>query len=66
MNRFMARDYVTLRKEEIEGETVWTESSVPVMLAVRAAAIRPSPFFLLKRTIWRKRCLICLARCAGS
>lgn len=28
MNRYMARDYVTLRSEEVDGETVWTESSV--------------------------------------
>lgn len=28
MGRFMARDYVTLREEERDGETVWTESSV--------------------------------------
>jgi DMSO/TMAO reductase YedYZ molybdopterin-dependent catalytic subunit len=28
MNRFMARDYVTLRQEEVNGEEVWSESSV--------------------------------------
>jgi DMSO/TMAO reductase YedYZ molybdopterin-dependent catalytic subunit len=28
MNRFMARDYVTLRSEEVNGGPVWTESSV--------------------------------------
>ncbi len=28
MNRFMARDYVTLREERRDGRTVWTESSV--------------------------------------
>ena len=28
MNRFMARDYVTIREERRDGETVWTESSV--------------------------------------
>lgn len=28
MNRWMARDYVTLRQEEIDGEMTWTESSV--------------------------------------
>lgn len=28
MSKFMARDYVTLRGEEIEGDTVWRESSV--------------------------------------
>jgi DMSO/TMAO reductase YedYZ molybdopterin-dependent catalytic subunit len=28
MNRFMARDYVTLRKDDRDGEEVWTETSV--------------------------------------
>lgn len=28
MGNFMARDYVTIRKEEHNGETVWTETSV--------------------------------------
>lgn len=28
MGRFMARDYVTVREEEIDGRSVWTESSV--------------------------------------
>ncbi len=28
MGKFMARDYVTLRAEERDGETVWTETSV--------------------------------------
>jgi DMSO/TMAO reductase YedYZ molybdopterin-dependent catalytic subunit len=28
MGRFMARDYVTLREEQVDGEAVWTESSV--------------------------------------
>lgn len=28
MNQFMARDYVTVRPEEVNGEEVWTESSV--------------------------------------
>jgi DMSO/TMAO reductase YedYZ molybdopterin-dependent catalytic subunit len=28
MGRFMGRDYVTLRQEELNGEQVWTESSV--------------------------------------
>jgi DMSO/TMAO reductase YedYZ molybdopterin-dependent catalytic subunit len=28
MGRFMARDYVTIREEQRNGETVWTESSV--------------------------------------
>ena len=28
MGRFMARDYVTLREEEIDGEEIWVETSV--------------------------------------
>ena len=28
MGRFMARDYVTIREEQRDGETVWTETSV--------------------------------------
>jgi DMSO/TMAO reductase YedYZ molybdopterin-dependent catalytic subunit len=28
MGRFMARDYVTIREEQRDGETIWTESSV--------------------------------------
>jgi DMSO/TMAO reductase YedYZ molybdopterin-dependent catalytic subunit len=28
MNRFMARDYVTIREEKQDGESVWTETSV--------------------------------------
>lgn len=38
MNRFMARDYVTLREEEQEGEMVWTESSVGRSLLKSAPA----------------------------
>lgn len=38
MNRFMARDYVTLRQEEIDGEMVWTESSVGRSLLKSAPA----------------------------
>ncbi|MEM7132230.1 MAG: sulfite oxidase [Chloroflexota bacterium] len=38
MNRYMARDYVTLRQEEVNGETVWTESSVGKSLLKSAPA----------------------------
>jgi DMSO/TMAO reductase YedYZ molybdopterin-dependent catalytic subunit len=38
MNRFMARDYVTLRKEKIDDEEVWTESSVGRSLLKSAPA----------------------------
>jgi len=38
MNRWMARDYVTLRQEEVDGEMVWTESSVGKALLKSAPA----------------------------
>ncbi len=39
MNRFMARDYVTIRKAEHNGETVWTETSVGRAL-LKSAPVR--------------------------
>ena len=39
MNRFMARDYVTIRKEAHDGETVWTETSVGRTL-LKSAPVR--------------------------
>jgi len=38
MNRFMARDYVTIREESRDGETVWAESSVGRALLKSAPA----------------------------
>lgn len=38
MNRFMARDYVTIREEQKDGETVWTETSVGRALLKSAPA----------------------------
>jgi DMSO/TMAO reductase YedYZ molybdopterin-dependent catalytic subunit len=38
MNRFMARDYVTLRKAVVDGEAVWSESSVGRSLLKSAPA----------------------------
>ena len=38
MNRWNARDYVTLRKEVVDGEDVWTESSVGRSLLKSAPA----------------------------
>lgn len=38
MNRFNARDYVTVRQEEVDGEMVWTESSVGKSLLKSAPA----------------------------
>ena len=39
MNRFMARDYVTIRKEDRPGETVWAETSVGRAL-LKSAPVR--------------------------
>jgi len=39
MNKFMARDYVTIRKEAHNGETVWTETSVGRAL-LKSAPVR--------------------------
>ena len=38
MNRFMARDYVTIREEQRDGETVWAETSVGKSLLKSAPA----------------------------
>jgi len=38
MGRFMARDYVTIREEQRDGQTVWTESSVGRSLLKSAPA----------------------------
>ena len=38
MNRFMARDYVTIREERRDGESVWTETSVGRSLLKSAPA----------------------------
>lgn len=37
-NRFMARDYVTIREQQIDGQTVWTETSVGRTLLKSAPA----------------------------
>lgn len=37
-NRFMARDYVTIREQQIDGQTVWTETSVGRALLKSAPA----------------------------
>lgn len=38
MNRFMARDYVTIREERHDGEAIWTETSVGKSLLKSAPA----------------------------
>jgi DMSO/TMAO reductase YedYZ molybdopterin-dependent catalytic subunit len=54
MNRFMARDYVTLRKEEINGETVWTESSVgrSLLKSAPARVVRSGDAYRIEGAAW--------------
>jgi DMSO/TMAO reductase YedYZ molybdopterin-dependent catalytic subunit len=54
MNKFMARDYVTLRQEEIGGEEVWTESSVgPSRLkSAPARVVRNGDTYRIEGAAW--------------
>jgi DMSO/TMAO reductase YedYZ molybdopterin-dependent catalytic subunit len=54
MNRFMARDYVTLRQEEIDGEMVWTESSVgrSLLKSAPARVVRNDDSYRIEGAAW--------------
>ncbi len=54
MNRFMARDYVTLRQEEIDGEMVWTESSVgrSLLKSAPARVVRNETGYRIEGAAW--------------
>jgi DMSO/TMAO reductase YedYZ molybdopterin-dependent catalytic subunit len=54
MNQFMARDYVTLRKEEIDGEEVWTESSVGhgLLKSAPARVVRNGETYRIEGAAW--------------
>jgi DMSO/TMAO reductase YedYZ molybdopterin-dependent catalytic subunit len=54
MNRFMARDYVTLRKEEVDGEQVWTESSVgrSLLKSAPARVVRSGDSYRIEGAAW--------------
>jgi len=54
MNRFIARDYVTLRKEEINGEEVWTESSVgrSLLKSAPARVVRKGDSYRIEGAAW--------------
>jgi len=54
MSRFMARDYVTLRQEEIDGEQVWTESSVgrSLLKSAPARVVRSGDSYRIEGTAW--------------
>jgi DMSO/TMAO reductase YedYZ molybdopterin-dependent catalytic subunit len=56
MNRFMARDYVTLRQQEIDGETVWTESSVgrSLLKSAPARVVRNGESYRIEGAAWGK------------
>jgi DMSO/TMAO reductase YedYZ molybdopterin-dependent catalytic subunit len=54
MNRFMARDYVTLRKEESDGEAVWSESSVgrSLLKSAPARVVRNGAAYRIEGAAW--------------
>lgn len=54
MNKFMARDYVTIRKEEQNGETVWTESSVgrALLKSVPVRVVRKAGKVIIQGAAW--------------
>ncbi|BCH25974.1 sulfite oxidase [Mesorhizobium sp. L-8-3] len=54
MNRYMARDYVTIRKETRDGETVWTETSVgrALLKSVAAKVTRKNGQFRIIGAAW--------------
>jgi DMSO/TMAO reductase YedYZ molybdopterin-dependent catalytic subunit len=54
MNRFMARDYVTLRKEEVDGEEVWSESSVgrSLLKSAPARVVRGDDGYRIEGAAW--------------
>ena len=54
MNRYMARDYVTIRKETRDGETVWTETSVgrALLKSVAAKVTRKNGHFRIIGAAW--------------
>jgi DMSO/TMAO reductase YedYZ molybdopterin-dependent catalytic subunit len=54
MNRFMGRDYVTLRKEEVNGEEVWSESSVgrSLLKSAPARVVRSGDAYRIEGAAW--------------
>jgi DMSO/TMAO reductase YedYZ molybdopterin-dependent catalytic subunit len=54
MNRFMARDYVTLRKEIVDGEEVWSESSVgrSLLKSAPARVVRSGDAYRIEGAAW--------------
>jgi DMSO/TMAO reductase YedYZ molybdopterin-dependent catalytic subunit len=54
MGRFMARDYVTIREEQRQGETVWTETSVGrgLLKSVPAKVVRHNGQYQVVGAAW--------------
>lgn len=54
MNRFMARDYVTLRKEVVDGEETWSESSVgrSLLKSAPARVVRSGDAYRIEGAAW--------------
>jgi DMSO/TMAO reductase YedYZ molybdopterin-dependent catalytic subunit len=54
MSRFIARDYVTLRQEEVDGETVWSESSVgrSLLKSAPARVVRHDDGYRIEGAAW--------------
>lgn len=56
MNRWMARDYVTLRQEEVDGEMTWTESSVgrSLLKSAPARVVHSDGAYRIEGAAWGK------------
>ena len=56
MNLYMARDYVTLRKEVIDGEEVWTENSVgrSLLKSAPARVVHSDGAYRIEGAAWGK------------
>jgi DMSO/TMAO reductase YedYZ molybdopterin-dependent catalytic subunit len=54
MNRFMARDYVTLRNEVVDGAEVWSESSVgrSLLKSAPARVVRSDDAYRIEGAAW--------------
>jgi len=63
-NRFMARDYVTIREQVVEGQSVWTETSVGRVLLKSAPAkvTRSGGHYQIVGAAWRAP----IARCRSG
>jgi DMSO/TMAO reductase YedYZ molybdopterin-dependent catalytic subunit len=57
MNRWNARDYVTLRQEEVDGEMVWTESAVgrSLLKSAPARVVRNGDAYRIEGAAWGQR-----------